>query len=189
MKIEFVLATYEPGWNDPPKMSSMTAPAPVAAKPRTNLNKRVAFPMQSGSAVTNSNVKTTAEGLPLPFSTAKYQPSTATGLAPEVTLTSQPVLPPPPSSSAILNPSVSSQTTLTQLEPEPVSETIDSVTAKEFSISIFNRLVDAMTANNDAGKISEIRKRLDVMDQMWQQSQLDESAQKKLYQLAKGNEI
>lgn len=165
----------------------MTAPAPVAAKPRTNLNKRVAFPMQS-STVTSSNVKTTAEGLPLPFSTAKYQPPTVTGPTPEVTSTSQPVLPPPPSST-ILNPSVPCQPNSTQPELESVSETFDSVTAKDFSISVFNGLVDAMAANTDAGKISEIRKRIDAMDQMWQQSKFDESAQKKLYQLAKGIEI
>lgn len=162
-------------------MPSMTAPAVGAVKPRTSLNKRVAFPMQSSAAAVSSNVKTTAEGLPLPFSTAKYKPPSVTPLIPEASSTPQPVLPPPPS--AVLNPSIPHQSTSTK----PVGEAFDSMTAKQFSNSVFGRLVDSMATTTDAGKMTEIRKRLDALDQMWQESKLDESAQKKLFQLAKGN--
>lgn len=161
-------------------MPSMTAPPPGAAKPRTSLNKRVAFPMQSSSPA-STNVKTTAEGLPLPFSTAKYQPPPATATIPEANPAPQPVLLPPPS--VILNPSAPAQSTLT----ETVSEAFDSMAAKEFANSVFGRLVNAMATNTESSKLSEIRKRLDGLDQMWQENKLDESAQKKLHQLAKGN--
>lgn len=173
------VATYDPGWNDPPPMPSMTSqPTVGAGKPRTSLNKRVAFPMQS-SAVTGSNVKTTAEGLPLPFSTAKYQPppSMPTALVPEAIPTPPTaVLPPPPSMA--LNPSVQTMTT------EAVSEHFDSAVAREFLNSVFARLIDAMTI--DAGKLGEIKKRLEVLDQMWQENKLNEAAQKNLYEFAKG---
>lgn len=71
----------------PPTTSS------VSTKPRLNLNKRVAFPVQSGTAQTTQNVKTTSEGLPLPFSTAKYDPRIFNPVSNSV----QTQLPPPPS--------------------------------------------------------------------------------------------
>lgn len=174
------VATYDPGWNDPPPMPSSGVPQPSApGKSRISLNKRVAFPMQSSGASSTSNVKTTAEGLPLPFSTAKYQPpSVSTEPLPAAT---QPALPPPPAT--IFNPSAPPQAVPTELES---NEDFDSATAKDLTHSVFTRLVDAMTSHTDAGKLSEIRKRLETLDQMWQENKLNESAQKNLYELAKG---
>lgn len=160
-------------------MPTVASLAAVPNKTRTNLNKRVAFPMQSAGATTTSNVKTTAEGLPLPFSTAKYQPPAMnTSPLPESTT----VLSPPPPPTTIFNPSVPVPTTTT----EPINETFDSAAARQLSHSVFTRLADAMATNSDVGKINEIRKRLETLDQMWQENKFDESVQKKLHELVKG---
>lgn len=157
-----------------------TAQAPVAGK-RLNLNKRVAFPMQSSGAASSSNVKTTSEGLPLPFSTAKYQPPPmTTSTIPEIS--PQPVLPPPPP------PSTSNLSGPVEIAAaQPSEETFDSASAEKLCRSTFARLTEAMATNTDAAKMSEIRKRLEVLNQMWKENRLNESGQKVLYDLATGN--
>lgn len=177
------IATYDPGWNDPPPMPTLpTAQAPVAGKPRLNLNKRVAFPMQSSGAASSSNVKTTAEGLPLPFSTAKYQPPPmSTSTLPEIN--PKPVLPPLPPPPSTANSSGPVETAATQ----PPEEAFDSATAEQVCRSTFARLTEAMATNTDAAKMSEIRKRLEVLNQMWKENRLNEAVQKVLYDLATGN--
>lgn len=173
------VATYDPGWNDPPPMPSAT-PQPIApGKSRTSLNKRVAFPMQSASA-SSTAVKTTAEGLPLPFSTAKYQPPPM-NTAPLPEVTAQPVLPPPPTAT-IFNPAAPIQA----IPTESATEGFDAATAKQLLQSVLTRLVEAMASTTDAGRVSEIRKRLDTLDQMWLENKLNKSAQTMLYDLAKG---
>lgn len=161
-------------------MPTVGAQVPVAAKPRLNLNKRVAFPMQS-SAASSSNVKTTAEGLPLPFSTAKYQPPPMDSApVPPTSSSAEAVLPPPPPT--VFNPSAPIMTDPTESAPE----VFDSTEAKQFCHSIFGRMIDAMAANTEQNKLGEVRKRLESLGQMWQENKLNESAQKNLYQLAKG---
>lgn len=162
----------------------ISSQAPVVVKPRTSLNKRVAFPMQS-SVATSSSVETTAEGLPLPFSTAKYQPPLTINPLPEMSSMPQNVLSPPPAPppSTILSSSESASTT----SREAINEHFDPETAKHFSNSVFIRLVDAMGTNNtDTIKTAEIRKRIEVLDQMWQENKLSDAVQIIIYQLAKG---
>ncbi|XP_031628222.1 steroid receptor RNA activator 1-like [Contarinia nasturtii] len=176
-------STYDPGWNDPPPMPSMTPQPVVAGKPRISLNKRVAFPMQS-SGTTSANVKTTAEGLPLPFSTAKYQPPPQMPTIPiaEAPVMPPPIAPPPIAPPALNPPSIPIKTPTT----EAVNDGFDSATAREFSNSIFARLIDGLTI--DVGKLSEIRKRLELLDQMWQENKLNAASQQILFQLAKALE-
>lgn len=162
-------------------MPTVASLAPAPGKPRTNLNKRVAFPMQSSGATSSSNVKTTAEGLPLPFSTAKYQPPSA-DMAPLPETTT--VLSPPPPPTVTLNPSFPLPTTIPTTES--ANEVLNTEEARQLTNVVFNRLINAMTANTDAGKLNEIRKRLETLDQMWQENKLDETVQRKLYELVKG---
>lgn len=167
-------------------MPTMTAQVAAPAKPRTSLNKRVAFPMQS-SAPASGAVQTTAEGLPLPFSTAKYQPQPFDLNAPPQTISSAPVvLPPPPPT--VLNPTAPLPAVLNPVEAsnQPVDEEFDADGAMRFCHSIFSGLAETMAANTEPSKLSEIRKRLESLEQMWRENKLDESAQKNLYQLAKG---
>lgn len=223
----FAVATYEPGWNDPPSMDNLPPTTGPTIKPRLNLNKRVAFPVQSGTATTTSQtVQTTAEGLPLPFSTAKYDPSRIFNPIADATATSHdqlptsppsatPLLPPPTSSTpptaaslaqpsatttppttSSLPPSASDQLTPpltppqeanTEANIEPI-ETIefDSSTTLEYCQSIFKRSMDAIKTPYNADKLDFIRKRLDVMEDMWNRELIHEPIQKVVRKLASG---
>lgn len=191
------LATYDPGWNDPPPMPVAGADGSVTKPARTklNLNKRIAFPMAGvgANASTSSNVKTTAEGLPLPFSTAKYQtPPSVFQPAPTAAEIPPSTVPlPPPAAILLPNNSISSN----PVESSPVASAIqsttedpfDSTAARVFCQSIFGRLSDAMASKLEIGKITEIRKRLDILDGMWLEDKLDRSTQIDLFNIAKGN--
>lgn len=175
-----LIATYDAGWNDPPPMSTEAVHVPISGKPRISLNKRVAFPMQSSGTTSNSNIKTTAEGLPLPFSTAKYQPPPMIN-SPQQNDSIQAGKPPPP-------PPVKpvSSTLVEQTQSQPSCEPFDLALAKQLCNSNFNRVIDSMGTNTTAAKLTEIRKRLDILDQAWEDNKLTESVQKILYQLAEG---
>lgn len=157
-----------------------------ATKPRLNLSKRVAFPMQSGTSPNSSNVKTTAEGLPLPYSTAKYQPPPLMNptLQPEE---AQPtVLAPPPV--ATFNPIQKVPDSAESSRSESSKDPFDSVAAREFCHSIFMRLIDQMDNSIDAVKLTEMKKRMDLLNDMWLENKFDEAVQQKLYDLGRGKE-
>lgn len=157
-------------------------------KSRLNLSKRVAFPMQSGAAPISSNVKTTSEGLPLPYSTAKYQPLMNPTLSPaQPTPSSTSATPPPPPPPlAIFNPIQNVSTSAESKQSESSKEPFDSVAAREFCHSIFMRLIDQMDESIDAVKLTETRKRMDVLNDMWIENRFDEVVQHKLYNLGRG---
>lgn len=175
-----ILATYDPGWNDPPPMPVAGAEVNKPTKTKLNLNKRIAFPMagSGGSPSTSSNVKTTAEGLPLPFSTAKYQtPPSVFQPAPSAPeATPVPLLLPPPVAIPVAS-----------TPPAATEDSLDSSTTREFCQLVFGRLSDAMALKLDAGKMTEIRKRLDILNGVWLEDKLDRSTQIDLYNIAKGN--
>lgn len=152
----------------------------VANKPRTSLNKRVAFPMQSSPA-SQTTVKTTTEGLPLPYSTAKYQPP------PPAPLSS--ASPPPPPTALPPPPPSSDNTAVPPATQSVTADDFDSMSARERCHSIFGQIADKMatsTHSTEPGKLNEIRKRLESLHHMWTDNKLDEAVQKKLYALAKG---
>lgn len=158
----------------------------TAGKPRLNLCKRVAFPMQSGATPSGSNVKTTSEGLPLPYSTAKYQPPP---LMNPTLLSEQPrpsfVLAPPPPV-AIFNPIQNVLASAESMQSESSNEPFDLVAAREFCHLIFMRLIDQMDKSIDAAKLTEMRKRMDLLNDMWVENKFDEVVQRKLYDLGRG---
>lgn len=204
-------------------------PPPVAAattKPRLNLNKRVAFPVQpSGSPAPSQTVKTTAEGLPLPFSTAKYDPRAfnpvahssvptpagqlppppmASMLAPTSTQSppSIPALPPSttslpaapssmtppsvPSASAMLPPPVAVDHTASMATDAPASDAFDADKARDYCRKVVERLLAAPRTSTDPQKIADIRKRLDLLQDMWRDGKFDEAVQKVLNELVTG---
>lgn len=165
-------------------MPTTSEPATNTAKPRTSLNKRVAFPMQS-SAASQTTVKTTAEGLPLPYSTAKYQPPPV-NTAPQTSSPPPTLLPPPPSSLSSNNQPPPTSIDATQ---SITSDNFDSMLAREQCHSIFGHIVDKMatsTHSTEPSKLNEIRKRLESLHHMWQENKLDDATQKNVYALAKG---
>lgn len=159
-----------------------------AGKPRLNLSKRVAFPMQSGSAPISSNVKTTSEGLPLPYSTAKYQPPPPMNptLQPEQPRQSSVLAPPPPV--AIFNPIQNVPASGESKQSESSNEPFNSEAAREFCHLIFMRLIDKMDKSIDVVKLTEMRKRMDLLNDMWSENKFDEVVQLKLYGLGRGND-
>lgn len=190
------LATYDPGWNDPPPMPTAAAAdtnqATNVAKPRTSLNKRVAFPMQSAAA-SQTTVKTTAEGLPLPYSTAKYQPPPSAPLGsaslPPQTMSPPPTLPPPPSSSASAGPAPQASSSASPPIDVAPLDNFDSTSAREQCHSIFGQFAEKMATSTHAtepSKLNEIRKRLESLHHMWLENKLDDAVQKNLHALAKG---
>lgn len=165
------------------------------AKTKLNLNKRIAFPMAgaSGNASPASSVKTTAEGLPLPFSTAKYKtPPSVFQPAPNAPDVPPPTLPLPPPAAVPL-PSESGLSEPIESAPvasaflAPSDDSVDLSTAREFCQSVFVRLSDAIASKLDAGKSTEIRKRLDLLNGIWLEDKLDRSTQIDLYNIAKGS--
>lgn len=181
------IATYDPGWNDPPPMPTSGDATNKTPKPKLNLNKRVAFPLQSsGSNSSNTSVKTTSEGLPLPFSTAKYQPPAAQADVDHSTPVQAPILPPPPSnappstSDAIESAAVSTSDALINQSPHSQAD------YREYCKQIFHRVTDAISPTMNWAKIAEIRKRLEVLNGMWLDGKLSAATELNLYELAKG---
>lgn len=166
-------------------MGQETANKPM--KTKVNLNKRVAFPLQGNGNNTNAshtNVKTSAEGLPLPFSTAKYEPP-ASLLQPQ-NIVEQPTvsLPPPPSLSTTIESKLNATSVSLSESSKPSS--IDLTNARDFCRKIFSHLTDQMAAKIDAIKLTEIRKRLDILNEMWLNGKFDQSIQIVLYNIALG---
>lgn len=162
-----------------PSAAAATDQATVPSKPRTSLNKRVAFPMQS-SAASQTSVKTTAEGLPLPYSTAKYQQPPMYSTSPPTQTSSSPPPPPP-----LLPPPSSSMSSINPTQSATEKDNFDSATACEQCHSIFGHIADKMDATEPT-KLNEIRKRLESLHQMWQENKLDDAVQRNLCALAKG---
>lgn len=170
-----------------PGASAETKPA----RAKLSLNKRIAFPMSgtSGTTTSTEKVKTTSEGLPLPFSTAKYK-------TPPSVFQPAPVAPaePPPTSIPLPPPSIprpsNEDDTLPPVAPSlsaTSDASVDLSTAREYCQLIFNRLADAMASKLDDGKMVEIRKRLDILNGMWLEEKLDRPTQIDLHRIAKGN--
>lgn len=147
----------------------------------------VAFPMQSAAA-SQTTVKTTTEGLPLPYSTAKYQPPAPLSSA---TIPPTPTLPPPPPSSLSCSgppPSASSSASI-DAAPSISTENFDSTSTRDQCHLIFGQFADKMatsTNSTEPSKLNEIRKRLESLHHMWLDNKLDDAVQKNLYALAKG---
>lgn len=192
-----IAATYDPGWNDPPPMPVAGDGVAKPAKTKLNLNKRIAFPMAgaSGNTSTATSVKTTAEGLPLPFSTAKYKtPPSVFQPAPSAPDVAPPTIPLPPPAAVPL-PSESDPSQPIKSPPvasavlAPSDDSVDLSTAREFCQSVFDRASEAIASKLDAGKLAEIRKRLDFLNGIWLDDKLDRSTQIDLYNIAKGNTV
>lgn len=179
------LATYDPGWNDPPPLPGSASPASASARPRLNLNKRVAYPMSSTNIPAASSVKTTAEGLPLPFSTAKYQPS---ALPPHIQSEVQPtpnILPPP---MATAPPMASDASTALPVASVPQTPNALPVDALDVCNKVFGKAFQSHESAEQAAP-EDIRKRMDVLNAMWKEDKLSEAVKGDLYSLAKGSRL
>lgn len=140
----------------------------------------------TGSGDVTTKVHTTAEGLPLPFSTSKYVPPTTLKDETQLLPSGQSVfLPPPPPPQS--TPSV---VTLTKIEnPSAVNElpteTVDLSSAHEFCRKIFSCLLNDMALKEGQVKVAEIQKRLEILNSMWDEEKFDQKLQLNLYEIAR----
>lgn len=159
---------------------------PQINKSRPNLNKRVAFPMQASASSNTTAIKTAESGLPLPFSTAKYNPNASPippqGIPPP---TSTSIVPPPistlPPSIGALKTAQGDQPTVAQSESTEVP-----LNAQEFCQNVFAQFVKSPPEPHDAIKMGEIEKRLDILYRMWSTGLFAKEIEKRLYLIAKG---
>lgn len=159
----------------------------TTARPRLSLNKRVAYPQTNVSHPTASTVKTTAEGLPLPFSTAKYQPGMfPPNPAPIETVASSLPPPPPPPPSAPIPVSAATPSNVTMTTQAIDAQPVDLCEALDFCRKTFDRTFDALATQLSADKVNGIRKRIDAMHSMWTEHKLKDAAKRDSFAIARG---
>lgn len=166
------------------------APPPPSTKTKLNLNKRVAFPLQSSSSpqqTTVTNVQTSSVGLPLPLSGSRVPPSDF-NLPPTKPPTVGSLPPPPPlaasSGTYVIKPSVDNQTVAVVTDTEEV----DTEKWRDFSWNIFQRFLSDITSDQQIN-VEEIRKRINLMNDAWLANSLPAPVQSILYQMAKGKRL
>lgn len=171
--------SHDPGWNDPPKLGYSPGVA-IGQTPKLNLNKRIAFPV-AGTIAANQPPPvpvTAASGSSLP----QFVPATSSGppLAgppPSVNL-SAPPLPPmltvgtPPRVGQVDKPGSS-----------PAEDTL--VYPKDDEMRDFVKgILGDFLSKTDSARQAEIRKRLDLMQQSWNDGKMSDGLTRKLYRLA-----
>lgn len=156
-------------------------------KNRPNLNKRVAFPMQTSASSNTTAIKTAESGLPLPFSTAKYNPNASAMQSQAVPPPTSSSIVPPPMSSA-LPPSTDASKTAQNDQPTVAQSESTEVplNAREYCQNVFGKIVKSPPEPHDAIKMGEIEKRLDILYRMWSTGQFSKEIEKRLYLIAKG---
>lgn len=140
--------------------------------------------MQNATPPSTSNVKTAESGLPLPFSTAKYNPVSSTSTSPLITTaTLPPSLPPLPTQSA--GSKVASTTPAALIADVDLLEVPSD--AKEICHRIFMLALASSPDSLETVKQNEIEKRLEILFTTWTNGQLNKDAERYVYGIAKGN--
>jgi len=153
-------AKCDPGWNDPPLFSYETHTAQLkASKPRTFLNKRVAFPLHGASPPTSSSLPVDP--------TAPISMCNISNLPPPPMGT-----PTPPKETAIKN-----EGCLKNENMFDASQTLTTVMSNLFDI------LDGAFQDEEKDK-SEIQRRLDVLRKMWNDGKLCKDVQQKILALS-----
>lgn len=194
----------DPGWNDPPIFAYSGAPPNPVTKTKLNLNKRIAFPLQSNVSVSDTKtvsptmpmkVETSGGGLPMPFARVPFVPSSTSTTADNIaglppSPNNLPPPPPPPSFSMSLAGAASSNdwSPAERVETKPCSPqpNITSEEALEYINDIFMTTLNT-SFKDDHTKSDVIQKRLDTMRTMWLEQKFNNVIQETLYNIAKGN--
>ncbi len=175
-----IAAPFDPGWNDPPTFNYSNAPPPT--KTKLNLNKRIAFPIQSSSPSSAElpKVESSGAGLPMPFARVKLnvnESNTAPVISNIVPLQ------PPPSMTSVPKSSESDK----ELNcPSTVTETNDLRNSQELVMNTL-REVNESLISTDSVKVEEIEKRINVLEAMWIDGKIDDKLKALLLNTAKGD--
>ncbi|XP_067000286.2 steroid receptor RNA activator 1 [Anabrus simplex] len=152
----------DPGWNDPPLFSYDTTQAVVqSGKKSVFLNKRVAYPLNSKSS--SPVVDKITPGMP-PMPTA-------------VSIRAPP-----------MSPSVRSELTASTADTSTMSGAGEPVNLKDQEMlssvmATFDEILDTSSEENERSK-EEIKKRLGVLQKMWEEDKLNPDVCRKVYRLA-----
>lgn len=167
-----IAAPFDPGWNDPPTFNYSNAPPPI--KTKLNLNKRIAFPIQSSVQSANlPKVESSGAGLPMPFARVKLNIVESNTPPPSNSL---PLLP-PPSMTIVPKPSESSTSVVSEQNELGNSFELVMSTLREINESV---------ASTDSSKVDEIEKRLNVLETLWMDGKIDDKLKILLVNTAKG---
>lgn len=149
------------------------------ARTKLNLNKRIAFPLQSNTAQSS---KPTAVVQP---STSSHPPmlmslpsQTRVAIVPPMShINSPPVLRVPPlDANSDANP---------EQDPNEDSTEISSDATREFCINIFQNCAGKLPESTSI-RPDEVQRRINLLNQMWLSGTLTSSVHRKLYRIAKG---
>ena len=161
---------------------TFTGTAPVATKTKLNLNKRVAFPMQSSAAVGGSKVQTSAAGLPMPFARVKSQPPPPIMPNAESPVFSPTSLPPPKLPVSATNADTFLKPTPS---PPPPADSTTDISSPQVMLEQIQNFAKTLTSL-DYTKLEEIQKRLDIINSMWLDNSFDDSLKTKLVKIGNG---
>lgn len=181
--MKFVLsfaAPFDPGWNDPPTFNYSNAPPPT--KTKLNLNKRIAFPMQSSSNSTElPKVESSGAGLPMPFARVKLNVNEVTTVP---VISNVPLLP-PPSMTSIPKSCESGEELNCSSAVSDKNESGDSLELVMNSLKEIN----GSLVSTDSPKVEEIDKRLNVLETMWTDGKIDDKLKILLAKTARGTVV
>ncbi|KAM7346441.1 steroid receptor RNA activator 1 [Cochliomyia hominivorax] len=156
-----------PGWNDPPTLaynplsaSSIGGPG----RPRINLNKRVAYPLQGTITQSTNTTKPTAVVLPNQASA---------GLPP----------PPPPTANSA---SIMQPVAVVHPMPHTTNEQENITLPTDAVIISFRCLREQVPLVQESINVrrEEIERRLGIIEQLWQSGNLSAAVQQKIYRLS-----
>lgn len=157
-------------------MLGYTPPNP-STKIKLNLNKRVAFPMQSSPSGT-SQVKLSSSGLPLPQAGGSSLPPSIMN-----TGSSLSNLPPPPPPSVIPSGIGSS------LPKESKQDEENELVKRDFALKVFSELDEGFPKDDKHNKYENIHKSLEILRTTWLDGKMELKYAKILFEMAKAFQV
>lgn len=157
-------STHDPGWNDPPEWASSSPHNSSGTSTKRLLNKRVAFPLFSeASSPEKDNVSSQSSSMP-PIVQSTAVPTITT--APH-----KPLLAP--------------------TDKNHVARILesDNFDKDQALTEILASLESVMTEHKmEENKVKEIRKRLDTMKSNWIENKMNDTVQRNILDISKGND-
>lgn len=164
----FIQGSRTPGWNDPPTLpynplSASSGGGP--GRPRINLNKRVAYPLQGTVTPSTGATKPTAVVLPNQASAGLPPPPPPTATTSSIM---QPV--------AVVHPMPHASSEQENITTLPTDAVITSFRCLRQQVPLVQESINV--------RREEIERRLGIIEQLWQSGNLSAGVQQKIYRLS-----
>lgn len=171
--------SHDPGWNDPPKLGYSPGVAP-GQTPKLNLNKRIAFPVAGTASPSNLPAPPAAVG---GSSLPQFIPAASVGTV-HAPSTGQPSVPPLP---PMVPTTVGTPPRTGQIDKSKANAAEDgsnNLPTNDEMRDLVRSTLEEFLLKTDSSRQVEIRKRLDVMLQSWNDAKLSDGLRGKLFRLA-----